>query len=85
MKRLLILPLCLLLFGCNDLPFGTTPLTLRVVGREGIYVVQRYDRLFLVGTWDDERKFRKSEDAEKFKAEWLENYRKYKEDERKIH
>lgn len=85
LKKLLILPLFLLLSGCDDLPLGATPFTLRVVERDGICIVQRYDRLFLIGEWEDTRKFKTREDAEKYKEEWLENYRKYKEDENKIH
>ena len=79
----IILSLGLFILGCeNDtLPLGPTSLTLRVIEKDGIFIVQRYDRLFLIGTWDTERKFRSKKDAEDYKTEWLENYRKFKNNE----
>ena len=49
----IILSLGLFILGCeNDtLPLGPTSLTLRVIEKDGIFIVQRYDRLFLIGTW----------------------------------
>ena len=86
-KYIILLVLCLFIFGCNGdtLPLGATPLTLRVVEKNGIFIVQRYDRLFLIGSWDNERSFYSIEKAEDYKNEWLENYRKFKENEERIH
>ena len=79
-KYVIILSLCLFILGCESdaLPLGVTSLTLRVIEKDKIFIVQRYDRLFLIGTWDNECKFRNKKDAEDYKNEWLENYRRFK-------
>lgn len=88
MIKFIILISFLFMSGCGDtftLPLGATPLTLRVVERDGIFIVQRYDRLFLIGNWENERKFESKANADNYKNEWLENYRKFKKDQEKIH
>lgn len=88
MKRYgIALILCLFIVGCGSdiLPLVATSLTLRVTEKNGIFIVQRYDRLFLVGSWDNESKFDSREKAENYKNEWLENYRKFKLDKEKIY
>ena len=59
-------------------------LELRVIEKNGIYIVQSNFRCGLISNWDDERKFKSKVGAEKYRDEWYCNYKSFKESENRI-
>ena len=59
-------------------------LELRIVERNGIYIVQSNLRCGLLSNWDDEAKFRSKANAEKYRDVWYLYYRSFKESENKV-
>lgn len=59
----------------------TNTLELRVIEKNGLYIVQHNSRSGLFSDWDDEKRFRSRESASKYMQNWYDTYRRFKEPE----
>lgn len=61
--------------------FQSYTLELRVIEKNGVYIVQSNLRCGFISDWDDKKKFRQKENAEEYMNEWYKNYKAFKENE----